>query len=70
MARVRAIVSFAGTVTMGRGEERDIPYGDVLDDLIAAGYVEEISPEAKVHNPSVGAADESVASQKKRGAKK
>lgn len=37
--RVRAKVSFAGEVSMALNEVRDVPEGDVLDDLICCGYV-------------------------------
>lgn len=48
MARVKALVSFAGTVTMGIGEVGEITDKDVLSGLIEAGYVEEIIiPKAK-----------------------
>ena len=72
MARVKANVSFAGEITMGYGEIKDIPEGDVLKDLLDAGYVEEAdgAPEAK-EKPSDGAPEEPEAPQKKkRGTKK
>ena len=37
--RVRAKVSFAGEVSMALNEVRDVPEGDVLDDLVRCGYV-------------------------------
>ena len=37
--RVRAKCSFAGEVSMALNEVRDVPEGDVLDDLISCGYV-------------------------------
>ena len=37
--RVRAKVSFAGEVSMALNEVRDVPEGDVLDDLLCCGYV-------------------------------
>lgn len=40
MANVKAKTSFAGVVTMGAGEVRNIEDKTVLDDLLAAGYVE------------------------------
>ena len=42
MAKVKAKVSFAGVVTMGAGEVRNITDKEVLTDLIKAGYVEEV----------------------------
>ncbi len=41
--KVKAMISFAGAVSMRQGEERDIPNGsDILKDLLKAGYVKEI----------------------------
>ena len=37
--RVRAKCSFAGEVSMALNEVRDVPEGDVLDDLLRCGYV-------------------------------
>ena len=37
---VKAQVSFFGLISMYVGETRDIPEGEVLNDLLAAGYVE------------------------------
>ena len=37
--RVRAKCSFAGEVSMALNEVRDVPEGDVLDDLLLCGYV-------------------------------
>lgn len=41
MAKVKAKVSFAGLVTMGAGEVKDIESAELVKDLISAGYVEE-----------------------------
>lgn len=40
--KVRALLSFCGTVSMGRGEVADVTDKAVLDDLLQAGYVEEV----------------------------
>lgn len=40
--KVKARVSFGGVVSMYCGEVRDIPQGAVLDDLLAAGYIEAV----------------------------
>lgn len=45
MAKVKAKVSFAGIVTMGAGETRDIQNEEIVKDLVSAGYVEEIKTE-------------------------
>ena len=39
---VKAQVSFSGLISMYAGETRDIPAGEVLNDLLAAGYVEPV----------------------------
>lgn len=45
--KVKARVSFGGKVSMHCGEERDIPQGEVLNDLLSAGYVEAVGPKRK-----------------------
>lgn len=48
MAKVEALASFAGVVTMGVGEIGEISDKDVLSDLVAAGYVKVLdAPKAK-----------------------
>lgn len=42
MAKVKAKLSFAGIVTMGAGETREIIDAAIIKDLVSAGYVEEI----------------------------
>ena len=42
MAKVKAKVSFAGVVTMGVGEVRDITDKAIVKDLVQAGYVEKV----------------------------
>ena len=37
--RVRAKCGFAGELSMALNEVRDVPEGDVLDDLVRCGYV-------------------------------
>lgn len=46
--KVKALVSFAGAVTMGKGEEREITDKTICKDLIQAGYVEEMKSTKKV----------------------
>lgn len=48
MAKVRATISFAGIVTMGAGEEREIMDAHICKDLLKAGYVEEIKEEESI----------------------
>lgn len=43
---VKAKHSFAGVISMGEGEERELSEGAVLKDLLSAGYVEEVKKKA------------------------
>lgn len=43
--KVKALLSFSGKISMGTGEIRDIENGEVLKDLLAARYVEEVKPQ-------------------------
>lgn len=46
--KVRAMLSFAGQISMGPGEVRDVPE-DVAAPLLACGYVEAVAePEPKI----------------------
>ncbi len=40
--RVKANISFCGSVCMAANEVKDIPEGGVLSDLLEAGYVTEV----------------------------
>ncbi|HJJ78871.1 MAG TPA: hypothetical protein O0X62_03815 [Methanocorpusculum sp.] len=51
MAKVKAKVSFAGIITMGAGEVRDIP-DEMIGDLIRIGYVEKIETESVKKTPA------------------
>ena len=42
MGKVRALVSFTGSVSMRKGEVREISDLAISKDLIKAGYVEEV----------------------------
>lgn len=44
---VKANVSFAGEVSMYKGEERNIESANVLSDLLKAGYVTEANETEK-----------------------
>jgi hypothetical protein len=46
--KVKALVSFAGKVTMGKGEVREIKDKSICEDLLHAGYVKEVKPTKKV----------------------
>lgn len=43
--KVKALIPFAGIVTMGTGEVKQIP-DDVARDLLSCGYVEAVEEEA------------------------
>lgn len=45
--KVRAVISFAGAFSMGRGEVRECSDKAILSDLLQAGYVEEVKEEQK-----------------------
>lgn len=51
---VKAKVSFAGIISMVRGECREIADGEVLNDLLKTGYVEEISEQPKLNGKKKG----------------
>lgn len=40
--KVKALINFSGLVTMQNGEVRDIKDKEIYNDLIKAGYVEEV----------------------------
>ena len=40
----RALISFSGKVSMAEGEIRDISDKAIVDDLLDAKYIEEITP--------------------------
>lgn len=46
--KVKAKVSFAGAVIMAQGEVKDIKDKEILEDLLQAGYVEEVKSTKKV----------------------
>lgn len=41
--KIRALVSFSGALSMGRGQERECSDKAILKDLIKAKYIEEIT---------------------------
>ena len=41
----RALISFCGSVSMVMGEVREIPDQSITEDLLKAGYIEEIKAE-------------------------
>ena len=40
--KVKALISFSGVISMGKGELRNIETKEVLSDLIRCGYVEPV----------------------------
>lgn len=46
--KVKALLSFAGVVTMGANEVKEIKNKEVYEDLLRAGYVEEVKSSKKV----------------------
>ena len=44
--KVKAKVSFAGNITMAKGETKNIDSDEVAKDLIGAGYVEPVEKNA------------------------
>ena len=50
--RVKANISFCGSVCMAQGEIRDIPEGGVLTDLLNAGYVERLDDKPLDEEPA------------------
>lgn len=47
MMKYRALISFSGNITMAMGEVREIDNKDIANDLLNAGYIEELK-EAKM----------------------
>ena len=45
--KVKAKVSFAGAVTMGAGDEKEILDVKTVEDLVAAGYVDVVNAPEK-----------------------
>lgn len=67
--RVKANISFCGSVCMAANEVRDIPEGGVLSDLLEAGYVTEVQENPPAADPKADpAADPEVKlNENKRG---
>lgn len=60
---IKAKVSFAGVVSMGIGEIRDVLNEEVVHDLLKAGYAEEVKPAAKAKTKTKKAVTEDAAEQ-------
>ena len=48
MGKIKALKSFAGTITMAKGEVRDYDDKVVVADLVEAGYVEVVDKKPAV----------------------
>lgn len=46
--KVKALINFAGIITMKKGDEIEINDKAIYEDLLQAGYVEEVKPSKKV----------------------
>ncbi len=49
--KVKANISFCGLVSMAAGQEKDLPQGEVLADLLQAGYVSPLEKEQAEAEP-------------------
>ncbi len=43
----KALKSFAGAVSMGKGDVKEINDKEIVKDLLNAGYIEEVKPAKK-----------------------
>lgn len=62
--KVRAIISFTGTVSMARGEVREISDLAIAENLVKVGYVEEVGAKVVVKDTE-DAPEEKVTEKKK-----
>lgn len=46
--KVKALTNFSGLISMSKGEEKDINDKFIIEDLIKAGYIEEVKSKKKV----------------------
>jgi hypothetical protein len=44
----KALVSFSGLVSMSKGQVKEIKDKEVIEDLLRAGYIEEVKPVKEV----------------------
>lgn len=42
--KIRAVENFSGLISMSKGEERELNNEFLLNDLLKAGYIEEVAP--------------------------
>ena len=43
----KALVSFSGIISMAKNEVREIKDKEIINDLLKAGYIEEVKPTKK-----------------------
>lgn len=65
--RVRALTSFAGRISMSKGEVMEVKDKTILQDLLHAGYITEVKAETK---PVQKPVENSKPTSKKRATKK
>lgn len=51
--RVKALINFSGVLSMYQGQEVEITNKEVLNDLLACGYVEELEVEKPTKKKAV-----------------
>lgn len=62
--KIEAQKTFAGLISMKKGQIRELPQGAALSDLLRCGYVREIPEEAANSDPP---SEEAVTDEDKRG---
>lgn len=67
--RIKALVSFSGALSMRQGEEKDINDKFILEDLLKAGYIEELKKQVEElkrapDSPKVAVTTETIAETK------
>ena len=66
----RALISFSGKVSMAEGEIRDISDKAIADDLLDAGFIEEVNPAMPKEKPEEKPKAEPKPETKKKTTKK
>ncbi len=65
--KVKATVSFSGTVTMAKDDTKDIKDGPVLNDLLKGGYVVKVEDGSDKSEESKDGSDKKSAAKSKGG---
>ena len=66
----RALISFSGQVSMAEGEIREISDKNIVDDLLDAKYIEEITPDDPKKKPEAEQPKEAKPETKKKTTRK